>query len=71
MKTEAQNDQALIQEALSILSERMSPSKLARLVAALRLGSGDYAETRHKIFEGETVDRLYQKILARREKGQK
>jgi hypothetical protein len=71
MKTEVQNDQALIEEALSILSERMPPSKLAKLVAVLGLGSGDYTAARQKLFRGETVDGLYQKILSARKKGAK
>ena len=66
MKTEVHDDQEILAEAISILMDKMPPSKVARLLAFLQVGRGDYTETRHKLFEGETVDSLYEQILAKR-----
>ena len=53
------NDLDTLQEAITILSERMPPSKIVRLLAALQVGRGDYTRTRERLFEGETVDDLF------------
>ena len=43
------------------LLERLPASKVARLLAAWRVGQGDYLAARGKLFAGETVDSLYEK----------
>jgi hypothetical protein len=54
MKTEVQNEQETIREAISVLLERMPPSKVARVLAFWRVGRGDYLAIKDKLFEGET-----------------
>lgn len=48
---------------LTVLMKHLGPSKTARFFAAWRQGVGDYLQIRDKLFAGETVDTLYDKIL--------
>jgi len=64
MKLEIPTDQQVIDEALQILLAHMEPWKVARFVAACKLGKGDYLNTKDQLFAGETVDSLYEKIQA-------
>jgi len=64
MRVNLADDQQILAEALKILVKEMEPWKVARFVAYLGLGSGDYLETKDKLFTGETVDSLYEKIQA-------
>lgn len=65
MNTPVENDQAIIEEALNILLEKMPASKVARLCAVWQLGQGDYLKHRERLFSGETVDTLYTKAKAK------
>lgn len=65
MKTAVENEQALVNEAIDILLERMPASKVARLLAFWQAGEGDYLKTRQELFAGETVDSLYEKMKQR------
>jgi hypothetical protein len=62
MNTPVENDQAIVEEAINILLERMPASKVARLCAVWQLGRGDYLKHRETLFSGETVDSLYLKL---------
>ena len=42
----------------------MSPAKVARVLAALQLGRGNYLALRDRLFAGETVQTLADKIEA-------
>ena len=64
MNIQVENEQATIEEATAILLERLPASKVARLLAAWRVGQGDYLAAREKLFAGETVDSLYEKAKA-------
>jgi hypothetical protein len=57
LKTSVDNDQAIVEEAISILLERMPASKVARLCAAWQLGRGELKH-RENLFKGESVDSL-------------
>ena len=59
MSITVENDLATIEEATAILLEKMSPAKVARLFANLRVGAGDYVRSRDELFVGETVDALF------------
>ena len=59
MSITVDNELATIEEATVILLEKMAPSKVARLLATLQVGSGDYRATRDQVFVGETVDSLF------------
>lgn len=62
MNTPVENDQAIVEEAIGILLERMPASKVARLCAVWQLGRGDYLKHRETLFPGETVDTLFDKM---------
>ena len=62
MNTPVENDQAIVEEAISILLERMPASKVARLCAVWQLGRGDYLKHRESLFKGESVDSLFGKL---------
>ena len=59
MSITVDNELATIEEATAILLEKMSASKVARLLATLQIGTGDYVKTRDQLFAGETVDTLF------------
>ena len=42
----------------------MPASKVARLLATLQVGTGDYVKTRDPLFAGETVDSLFEQAKA-------
>ena len=60
MSITVENELATIEEATAILLEKMSASKVARLLATLQVGTGDYVKTRDLLFAGETVDSLFE-----------
>ena len=62
MNTPVENDQAIVEEAISILLERIPASKVARLCAVWQLGNGDYMKYRETLFKGESVDSLFGKL---------
>ena len=64
MSIVVESEQEIVREAVSILLERMPPSKVARLLSAWQVGSGDYTVARRKLFAGETVDSLFAKARA-------
>jgi len=63
MEIRVDNDLTVLLEAETVLMKHMGPSKTARFFAAWRQGVGDYLQIREKLFAGETVDTLYDKIL--------
>ncbi len=64
MSVTVETEQATIEEAIKVLMEHMPPSKVARVLAALQIGTGDYLTLREKLFEGETVESLFEKARA-------
>ena len=64
MSITVENDIATIEEATDILLEKMPPSKVARLLANLRVGAGDYVKTREQLFIGDTVATLFEEAAA-------
>lgn len=50
-----QSEQAVLNEAIEILLQHMSLDKAARVMAALRVGDGDYLDLREQLFAGDTV----------------
>ena len=63
MTTRTTNEKKVIQEALLILKDRLDALKFFQFVATCNLGAGDYLELKDKLFEDETHESLYQKIL--------
>ena len=66
MSITVENELATIEEATAILLEKMPASKVARLLATLQVGTGDYVKTRDQLFAGETVDTLFDQAKAAR-----
>jgi len=64
MKVNVKNDYEIVQEVFQVLLEHLEPSKVMRFLAICKLGQGDYLALKDKLFEGETVDSLYEKIKA-------
>ena len=62
MNTRVESDQAIVEEALGILLEKMPASKVARLCAVWQLGRGDYLKDRDRLFSTETLESLYLKL---------
>ena len=56
------NDQQALQEGLAILIAHLEPAKVARFVAACKLGEGVYLKLKDKLIEKETDDSLYEKV---------
>lgn len=54
----------VLHEATEVLLRHMSPSRVARVLTAWQVGSGDYREIRRRLFEGETVESLAEKVQA-------
>lgn len=64
MKIDLKNDQQIVAEVFNLLIENLEPSKVARFWQICSLGTEDYSQLKDKLFEGETVDSLYDKIKA-------
>lgn len=62
MDVKMPTQQEVIQEALEILEKHMEPSKIALLVSMLPVGEGDYLAIREKLFPGETLTAIVDKI---------
>lgn len=62
MTVKVPSDQEIMREAAEILTEHMSPAKLARLWAVWQTGNGDYLAWRDEVFGAETVETLYEKV---------
>lgn len=64
MKINIDTDREIIQEAFQVLIEHLDAFKIIRFLAICNPGNGDYLQLKDKLFEGETVDSLYEKIKA-------
>jgi len=64
MNITVDSELATIEEATTILLDKMPASKVARLLATLPVGNGDYGKTRDQLFAGETVDSLFKQAKA-------
>ena len=60
MSLTVQNESATTAEAVEVLMERLPASKVARLLSSWQIGQGDYLKLRDELFDGETVESLYQ-----------
>ncbi len=64
MTIQVLNEQQVIHEALQVLMANLDLSKVIRFWAASGLGQGDYLQIRMQLFAGESVDSLYDKMMA-------
>ena len=56
-------DAEVIEEARKILLRHMTPSKAARFWASWHQGNDNFLAWRDEMFQQETVDSLYEKIV--------
>lgn len=64
MKINIELDREIVQEAFQVLIEHLKISKVMRFLAICNRENGDYLQLKDKLFEGETVDSLHEKIKA-------
>lgn len=64
MAVQVVRESEIMQEAFDILLKQMSPSKFSRFWTNWQAGQGDYLQWRDAEFTSETVDDLYQKMVA-------
>lgn len=64
MSTVVESEQELTEEAIGILCRNLPPHKVARLLSIWQIGRGDYVKERDSLFEGETVNSLFEKAAA-------
>jgi len=57
------SEQQIVREGEALLIRYLGVAKTARFLSAWRQGAGDYLKIREKLFEGETVDSLYNKVI--------
>lgn len=67
MTVKVLSEHQVLQEAVEILLEHLSPAKVARFWAAWQAGGGDYLAIRQQLFAEETVETLCEKIQAYQE----
>jgi hypothetical protein len=65
MKITLESDAAVRDEAIQVLMKHLPPSKVARILAAWKIGEGDYVIERDRMFTGETLDSLFAEIKDR------
>ncbi|MCG2770330.1 MAG: hypothetical protein ABIK79_03020 [Chloroflexota bacterium] len=56
------SEQDVLREAEDVLVKHLGLAKTARVWAAWRQGAGDYLEIRERLFQGETVETLCEKV---------
>jgi len=61
-------EQEILREAVDVLWEHLSPAKTVRLWATWQMGEGDYLALRDRLFEGESVATLFEKVRAYQER---
>ncbi len=60
MSVTVPNESAATAEAVEVLMERLSASKVARLLSSWQVGPGDYLKLREELFANETAESLCQ-----------
>ena len=64
MKINLNDDREIIEEVFNVLMEYIDTFKVVRFLQICNLRNGDYSQIKEKLFQGETVDTLYEKIKA-------
>jgi len=62
MNTKTLNEQAVLHEAMTVLLEHLEPAKVAKFLASRPVAGSDYLALRERLFAGETVEGLGEKI---------
>jgi hypothetical protein len=66
-----EDEQKTVQEGLNVLTKHLPPSKVARLLSIWRVGDGDYAKERRKLFVGKSVGDLFRAASSIEKRGRK
>ncbi len=64
MKINLHDDRQIIEEVFNVLIEHIDTSKVVRFMEICNLSNQNYSLLKEKLFQGETVDSLYEKIKA-------
>lgn len=59
---EVSTEHEIMREAEEVLVKHLGPAKATRFWVAFSQGAGDYLQIKERLFEGETVETLYQKV---------
>ena len=62
MNTKTLNEQSVIHEAMTVLLKHLGPAKVAKFLAARPDPGLNYLQERDRLFAGETVDSLCERI---------
>ena len=62
MSIHVTSERQVIQEAVQVLIQHMSPANATRFWASWQAGEGNYLLIREQLFDKETVPTLYQQI---------
>lgn len=71
MSIVVENEREIEREGLDVLMKHLPPSKVARLLSLWRVGRGDYATDRRKLFAGETVQSVFAKARSLEKRSRK
>jgi hypothetical protein len=63
MNIKVTSEQQIVREGEALLIRYLGVAKTARFLSAWRQGAGDYLKIREKLFDGETVNSLYDKVI--------
>jgi len=64
MSVQVVSEAEVLREATQVLLQHLSPSKVVRFWASWQRGEGDYLAWRDETFGHESVDSLYEEIIA-------
>lgn len=57
-------EQSILREGVAALAEQLGTAKTARFLSAWRQGAGNYLQLRERLFGEDTVESLYDQIVA-------
>ena len=62
MSLRVEREQDILNEAIAILVEHMAPDKVARVLSAWHVGTGDYTKERQRLFAGMDADEFMDEL---------
>lgn len=65
------SEQEIWHDAMEILLTQLSPAKAMRILSALQMGHGDYAQVREELFGHQSVSEIARKVRRHERRKQK
>jgi hypothetical protein len=65
------SDEEIRQEGIQALIDRLGPDGMIRFLQHFEKGKGNYTKEREKLFIGETVDSIFDKVIEKKTKPRK